>query len=61
MNLSIADDLYIVLHGTLADIPAAEWDALNSTGYPFASYAFLHALEASGSAVSYTHLTLPTT
>ena len=49
MSLSIADDLYIALHGTLADIPAAEWDALNSTGYPFASYAFLHALEASGS------------
>ena len=49
MSLSIADDLYIALHGTLADIPAAEWDALNPTGYPFASHAFLHALEASGS------------
>ena len=49
MSLSIPEDLYIALHGTLADISAAEWDALNSSGYPFASYAFLHALEASGS------------
>ena len=44
-----ADDLFISLHETLADIPAEAWDALNIDDYPFASYAFLHALEISGS------------
>ena len=48
MTLLSADDLFISLHETLADISASEWDALNIDDYPFASYAFLHALEISG-------------
>ena len=49
MNRSVDDDLYINLHSTIADIPAIEWDGLNIAGYPFASHAFLSALEKSGS------------
>ena len=49
MTLLSADDLFISLHETLADISAGEWDALNVDDYPFASYAFLAALEISGS------------
>ena len=49
MNRSVDDDLYINLHSTIADIPAKEWDGLNIAGYPFASHAFLSALEESGS------------
>jgi predicted N-acyltransferase len=33
----------------VADIPAAEWDALTEAGNPFVSHAFLSALENSGS------------
>ena len=49
MNRSVDDDLYINLHSTIADIPAKQWDGLNISGYPFASHAFLSALEESGS------------
>ena len=34
--------------GSLADVPAADWDALNPTGNPFLRHAFLEALEISG-------------
>ena len=35
-------------HDRIADIPAADWDALYPGGDPFVSHAFLHALEDSG-------------
>lgn len=38
----------------LAGIPAAEWDACAGSENPFVSYAFLEALEASGSATAET-------
>jgi uncharacterized protein len=34
--------------GRIADVPAAEWDALDPTGHPFLRHAFLEALETSG-------------
>jgi predicted N-acyltransferase len=34
---------------SILDIPAYQWDNLNSDGNPFTSYAFLSALEESGS------------
>ena len=34
--------------GRMAEVPAAEWDALESAGNPFLSHAFLEALESSG-------------
>ncbi len=37
------------IHHTLLDISSEEWDALNLDGNPFTSYAFLSALEESGS------------
>jgi len=37
------------IHHTLLDISPAEWDALNQDDNPFTSYAFLSALEESGS------------
>lgn len=42
----------LTVHDGIADIGAAAWDACAApTGDPFVSYAFLHACEASGSAV----------
>ena len=35
--------------GSIADLPAAEWDALTDAGNPFMRHAFLAALEQSGS------------
>ncbi len=35
--------------GSIADLPAAEWDALTDGGNPFMRHAFLAALEQSGS------------
>ncbi|WP_426661326.1 GNAT family N-acetyltransferase [Rhodanobacter aciditrophus] len=35
-------------HDRIADIPAADWDALRPDGNPFVSHAFLHALEDGG-------------
>jgi len=32
----------------IADVPAAEWDALDASGNPFLRHAFLEALEVSG-------------
>lgn len=37
------------IHNTLLDISPDEWDRLNQDGNPFTSYAFLSALEESGS------------
>jgi hypothetical protein len=34
--------------GRLADVPAADWDALDPAGNPFVRHAFLEALESSG-------------
>ena len=33
---------------SLAEVPAADWDALDPSGNPFTAHAFLDALEASG-------------
>ena len=35
-------------HTAIAELPAAEWDALRADANPFVSHAFLHALERSG-------------
>ena len=42
--------LTLSLHGTIAEIPAADWDACAGAENPFVSHAFLSALEDSGSA-----------
>ena len=34
--------------GRLADVPAADWDALDTAGNPFLSHGFLEALESCG-------------
>jgi predicted N-acyltransferase len=34
--------------GQIADVPAADWDALALSGHPFLRHAFLDALEATG-------------
>ena len=39
----------ITAHNTLTEFTAEEWDRLNDTAHPFLSYAFLTALEQSGS------------
>ena len=40
--------LTIRFHAAIAELPAAEWDALRADANPFVSHAFLHALEKSG-------------
>ena len=42
--------LTLTLHKAIADIPRAEWDACAGPDNPFVSYAFLSAVEDSGSA-----------
>ncbi len=42
--------LSLTLHGAIAEIAAADWDACAGAGNPFVSHAFLSALEDSGSA-----------
>ena len=42
-------NLSVTLETSLSDINASDWDALNSDAHPFLSYAFLSALEESGS------------
>ena len=46
--------LTLSLHPSIAEIPAADWDACAGDDNPFVSHAFLAALEASGSASSRT-------
>jgi predicted N-acyltransferase len=41
-------ELTLSLHPRIADIPAEEWDACDSTANPFTSHAFLLSLEESG-------------
>ena len=48
------DQPAITVHSSMAEIAAAEWDALAGTGNPFVRHAFLNALEQSGSAVAET-------
>ncbi|WP_426699697.1 GNAT family N-acetyltransferase [Rhodanobacter sp. Col0626] len=38
----------IRFHDAIAELPAAEWDALRTDANPFVSHAFLHALEQGG-------------
>ena len=42
-------NIAVSLQQSLRDIDASDWDALNSDAHPFLSYAFLSALEHSGS------------
>jgi predicted N-acyltransferase len=42
--------LSLSLHGSIHEIPAAEWQACAGDGNPFVSHAFLSAVEDSGSA-----------
>jgi predicted N-acyltransferase len=45
-------DFTLQVHNTVADIGRDAWDACAApTGDPFLSFDFLHACEASGSAV----------
>jgi uncharacterized protein len=44
----VADIIAEIADG-VSDLDAAEWDALNASGNPFVSHAFLSALEQSGS------------
>src|SRR3954470_15962398 len=43
-------ELTLTLHAQIADIDAADWDVCAGPGNPFVSYAFLSAMEDSGSA-----------
>src|SRR5271165_279163 len=45
-----SSDFTLTLHPRIADIAPADWDACAGTGNPFVGYAFLSALEDSGSA-----------
>jgi predicted N-acyltransferase len=45
-----APALTLTLHPSIGEIPAAEWDSCAGTANPFASHAFLAAVEESGSA-----------
>jgi predicted N-acyltransferase len=47
--MNAAPELALTLHRTVAEIPAAEWDACAGAGNPFICHAFLAALEDSGS------------
>jgi uncharacterized protein len=47
-------ELTLSLHAKIAEIDAADWDACAGPGNPFVSYAFLSAMEDSGSANSRT-------
>ena len=40
--------LSVTVEHSLADIAAGDWDALNPSGFPFVSHAFLYALERTG-------------
>ncbi|GAA0888846.1 GNAT family N-acetyltransferase [Rhodanobacter soli] len=40
--------MHIRFHAAIAELPAAEWDALRADANPFVSHAFLDALERSG-------------
>jgi predicted N-acyltransferase len=44
-----AAELSLTLHRSIAEIPAADWDACAGGGNPFICHAFLLALEESGS------------
>jgi predicted N-acyltransferase len=45
-------EIVIRVISSLAEVPAAEWDACAGAGNPFVSHAFLKALEESGSATA---------
>lgn len=49
MDELAAQNVSITAHTTLTEFTAEEWDRLNETAHPFLSYAFLSALEQSGS------------
>ena len=49
MDELAAQIVSITAHTTLTEFTAEEWDRLNETAHPFLSYAFLFALEQSGS------------
>ena len=45
----MTDSVQVRIANGISDLPAAEWDALNTTHNPFTSHAFLAALEQSHS------------
>ena len=49
-----APELSLSLHRTIAEIPAADWDACAGADNPFVSHGFLSVLEESGSATART-------
>ena len=44
----MSDQLQIEVRDSLAEVPAAQWNALDSHGNPFLRHEFLHTLEATG-------------
>ncbi len=53
----------VTIHDSIADIGARDWNAIAGTDFPFLTFEFLHAAEASGSACADTgwlpsHITL---
>ena len=53
-RVDVTDARQVSIHPEIDSVPAAAWDALanppGAESNPFVSHAFLHALEASGSA-----------
>jgi predicted N-acyltransferase len=49
-----AKDLTLTLHKSIAEIPAADWDACAGPDNPFVAHAFFAAVEESGSATART-------
>ncbi|MFT5992610.1 MAG: putative N-acyltransferase, partial [Bradymonadia bacterium] len=48
MNDTITQTLHLTIATDLAGVSAEEWDALDPTGNPFVSYAWLRAMEVTG-------------
>ena len=48
MNDTTTQTLHLTIATDLADVSAEEWDALDPSGNPFVSYAWLRAMEVTG-------------
>jgi len=48
--MDTGEQISLTVHPSIAEIPAAEWDACAGDGNPTLSYTFLRAMEESGSA-----------
>jgi len=49
-----SDQVALTVHPTIAEIPAADWDACAGDVNPTLSHTFLQAMEESGSAIGRT-------